>query len=127
MHHRLKQERTVILGTKMSEDSSDAHRYNSTMSALCPTPPHLLVDAQDRPYFLWDLDLTISDFRERLIAPDPAVRAYFIARLMRQAKPDDVFSFVSLADIRRHWPGIVGHLGETRAFWTWLLDVWKDR
>lgn len=97
------------------------------MSALCPTPPLLLVDAQDRPCFLWDLDLTIGAFRERLDAPDPAVRAYFIAKLMRQAKPDDVFSFVSLADIRRLWPKIVGHLGETRAFWTWLLDMWKDR
>lgn len=59
-------------------------------------------------------------------APDPAVRAYFIAKLMRRAKPDDVFTFVSVVDIRRLWPGIVGHLGESRAVWTWLLEAWKD-
>ena len=60
---------------------------------LSPTLPHLLVDADGRPYFLWDCDLKLDEFRERLADPDPDVRAYHLGKLMRQAKPDDVFTF----------------------------------
>jgi hypothetical protein len=30
---------------------------------------------------------------------------------MRQAKPDDVSTFVSLGEIRDLWPDLTGHLG----------------
>jgi len=53
-----------------------------------------------RPYFLWDEDLTLDAFRGRLADPDPEVRAYYLGKLMRQAKPDDVFTFASLREIR---------------------------
>jgi hypothetical protein len=38
-----------------------------------------MVDANGRPYFLWDEDLTIDRFRARLMDPDLEVRAYPIA------------------------------------------------
>jgi hypothetical protein len=85
----------------------------------------LLVDAKGRPYFLWDCDLSLEQFRARLTDADPDVRAYLIAKLMRQAKPDDVFSFVTLAEIRALWARVEPQLGQTRAFWSWLLDLWK--
>jgi hypothetical protein len=31
--------------------------------------------------------------------PDPQVRAYFLSKVMRQGKPDDVFSFVTLREL----------------------------
>ncbi len=52
--------------------------------ALNPTPPDLLTDRAGRPYFAWDLDLTLEEFRARLVDPDPEVRAYFLAKAMRQ-------------------------------------------
>ena len=73
---------------------------------LSPTRPEALTDAQGRPYFLWDCDLTVDDFEARLSDRDPHVRAYFVAKLMRQAKPDDVFRFVDLATIRTMWPSL---------------------
>jgi hypothetical protein len=91
---------------------------------LNPTPRESLVDKQDRPYFLWDCDLTLADFEQRLRDPDPDVRAYFAAKLMRQAKPDDVFQFMTLGEVRESWPRVVRFLGQSRPFWTWLLDVW---
>jgi hypothetical protein len=93
---------------------------------LNPTPAHLLLDAKGRPYFLWDCELTLEQFRARLTDPDPEVRAYLIAKLMRQAKPDDVFTFVSLSEVRAHWSRVEPQLGDTRAFWTWLLELWKE-
>src|SRR6185295_6689431 len=101
-----------------------AHQ-NRTMSQLAPTPPDRLVDAKGRPYFLWDEDLTIDVFRARLRDADPEVRAYYLGKLMRQAKPDDVFTFVTLAEITALFPLVTRYLGRSRDFWTWLLGCWK--
>src|SRR6185295_8557194 len=101
-----------------------AHQ-NRTMSQLAPTPPDRLVDAKGRPYFLWDEDLTLDMFRARLADPDPGIRAYYLGKLMRQAKPDDVFTFVTLAEIKALFPLAVRYLGRSREFWTWLLGRWN--
>jgi hypothetical protein len=97
------------------------------MSALNPTRPELMCDAQGRPYFLWDADLTLAKFCELLASADIDTQTYLIAKLMRQAKPDDVFTFVTLARIREHWPAIAAQLGNKREFWQWLLDAWEWR
>ena len=95
------------------------------MSALAPTPPDRLVDAAGRPYFLWDEDMTLDEFRARLRDPDPAVRAFFLGKLMRQAKPDDVFSFVTLREVEDQLPAVEPYLGRSRAFWLWVLERWR--
>lgn len=92
---------------------------------LAPTPADRLVDAQGRPYFLWDCEMTLDELRARLADPDPEVRAYLIGKLMRQAKPDDVFTFVSAREIRALWSRLERHLGKTRPFWTWLFATWE--
>ncbi len=94
------------------------------MTVLNPTPTDRLLDPQGRPYFLWDMGLTLDVFKSRLVDPDPDVRAYFVGKLMRQAKPDDVFTFVAPRDILAQWARIERHLGQTRAFWVWLFDAW---
>lgn len=95
------------------------------MSVLAPTPAERLIDARGRPYFLWDDDMTLDLFRARLRDPDPEVRAYFLGKLMRQAKPDDVFSFVTIPEIEAQLPLVERYLGKTREFWIWLLERWK--
>jgi hypothetical protein len=94
-------------------------------SMLNPTSPELLVDSAGHPYFLWDSQMTLSEFQEGLRDPDPEVRAYLVGKLMRQAKPDDVFTFVSAREIRELWPRLERYLGKTRAFWSWLFDAWE--
>jgi hypothetical protein len=95
---------------------------------LNPTPAARLVDGNSRPYFLWDEErTTLEDFVKRLADPDPETRAYNIGKLMRQANPDDVFTFVTTKEIDALWPRIVLHLGNERAFWTWILSRWKER
>ena len=95
------------------------------MPRLAPTDPERLVNARGQPYFLWDEDLTLEQFKDRLRDPDPDVRAYFVGKLMRQAKPDDVFTFVSLDELYDLLPSVDRYLGRTRPFWHWLLDRWK--
>jgi len=83
-----------------------------------------MTDPQGRPYFLWDADLTLAQFESTLQHENPEVRAYFIGKLMRQARPDDVFQFVSLETIQDLQARIDPYLGRSRPFWTWLLDAW---
>ena len=92
---------------------------------LNPTAKESLTDGSGRPYFLWDCDLTLGAFQRGLGDPDPEVRAYLIGKLMRQAKPDDVFTFVSPRTIRELWPRLTRYLGQTRDFWTWLFESWE--
>jgi hypothetical protein len=91
---------------------------------LNPTPLEQLTDRHGHPYFLWDSEMTLDQFRKGLEDHDPEVRAYLIGKLMRQAKPDDVFTFVSAREIRALWPRLERYLGKTREFWSWLLDAW---
>jgi hypothetical protein len=95
------------------------------MAGLAPTPPDRLVDAQGRPYFLWDEDTRVEEFRERFRDPDPAVRAYYLGKLMRQAKPDDVFTFVTLREIEEQLVAVEPYLGRSRPFWLWILERWR--
>jgi hypothetical protein len=94
---------------------------------LNQTPPARLVDAAGRPYFLWDAEMTLEDFRKGLRDPDADVRGYLVGKLMRQAKPDDVFAFVSMHDIEELWPTLERYLGTSRPFWVWLLSWWRER
>jgi hypothetical protein len=97
------------------------------MSILNTTSLDRMTDARHRPYFLWDMEMSLEDFRRSLHHDDPDVRAYFLGKLMRQAKPDDVFVFVSVAEIRDLWPGVQRYLGRSAAFWSWLLQTWKGQ
>jgi hypothetical protein len=91
---------------------------------LFPTPTERLLDTRDRPYFLWDCTLTNEEFKAHL-SPDasPELREYFAAKLLRQAKPDDVFSYLTREDIVELWDGMSPYLGNKRDFWKWLLKI----
>ncbi len=96
-------------------------------SALNPTPPDRLVDQQGRPYFLWDMDLTLEQFQARLEDEDELVRLYFLAKLMREAKPDDVLAFASAQALADNFEAVAWRLGRSRDFWAWILAQWKER
>lgn len=96
------------------------------MSVLAPTPPDRLVDQRGRPYFAWDEDLTLAAFAALLRDRDPEVRAYYLGKLMRQAKPDDVFTFVTLDELVAAMPSVERYLGKTRDFWRWLVERWTE-
>jgi len=91
------------------------------------TPRERLLDPQGRPYFLWDSDTSLERYLELLRDPNPEIRAYMIGKTMRQAKPDDVFQFVTLSEIEALWPQIVPYLGKSREFWIWLLGKWREQ
>lgn len=84
-----------------------------------------MVDAKGRPYFLWDTEMTLQRFEQLLLEGTRAERLYMVAKLMRQAKPDDVLTFVTAEQIAAQWDELQHDLGKTRDFWHWLLRAWK--
>ena len=62
---------------------------------------------------LWDSELTLEEFERRLCTDDLETKAYLVGKLMRQAKPDDVFTFVTEAEIRALWGRLLPYLGRT--------------
>lgn len=94
---------------------------------LNQTPPERLCDRQGRPYFSWDSDLTLTQWRQGLSGSNAAWRALLVARLMRQARPDDVLLFVRPQDVIRDWALVEPHLGRERPYWTWLVNHWRRR
>ncbi|MFI5299687.1 MAG: hypothetical protein ACHREM_16495 [Polyangiales bacterium] len=81
---------------------------------------------RDRPYFLWDVEVTDARLRELLQQPDSDARAQWQAVIMREARYEDVWSYLSIADVVRDWTAIGRHLGRSRQFWEWLLKGWRD-
>lgn len=69
--------------------------------------------------------MTLEAFRDALGGGDAEARAYLLGKLMRQAKPDDVFQFATRAELEAEWPALERHLGTSRLMWRWLLDQWR--
>jgi len=110
------------IGTPAASRDDLAGIIAHIMSLLAPTPPERMVDREGRPYFLWDVEVTLDGFRRLIRDADPDVRAYWTGKLLRQAKPDDVFSFVTRSEIAALWPRLERYLGRQRPFWSWLLE-----
>lgn len=94
------------------------------MLILNQTPYDRISDANGQPYFVWDRRMTLADVEAGLGDTDPEVRVRFIARLMRDARPDDVFLFISAEQMADQWCRLAPLLGARAAFWEWLLATW---
>ena len=79
----------------------------------------------DRPWFLWDVDVSEAELRERLKQADRDARAQWQGRIMREAGFDEVWQYLTLDEVLRDWPDIRRHLGRSRSFWEYLLDGWR--
>lgn len=82
-------------------------------------------DEEARPYFLWDEDLSLKDFKLRLNGPDPDERLRLLAKLMREARDTDVWEFVRPQDAADALPLLSRRLGRRQAFWEFLIEGWR--
>lgn len=78
-----------------------------------------------RPWFLWDSSMTEEELRARLRDPDPAIRAQWQGVVLREARYQEVFDYLTLDTIDRDFSAIERHLGRRRAFWRWLLEGFR--
>lgn len=77
------------------------------------------------PYFLWDEPLPLADFRKRLTDSNPEVRARYRAKLLREARPGDVWKFLTPEEVARDFDALKPRLGRRREFWEFVFDGWR--
>mgnify|MGYP001588758668 CR=1 FL=1 len=80
-----------------------------------------------RPYFIWDADLTEADVRAILAEQRGELeQVQMIAHIMQNARFEDVWRYVTVADIVKHWPLVYKMLWpqESKELWGWALRVW---
>ncbi|MCK6550036.1 hypothetical protein L6R52_29650 [Myxococcota bacterium] len=74
---------------------------------------------------MWDVDISDEELRVRLRDPDPRVRAQWQGVVLREARFDDVWRYLTLDEVLRDWALVERHLGRRRAFWVFLIEGWR--
>ena len=75
------------------------------------------------PYFIWDYDLTDADIRAILRGEDNEQKAWLVARLLESARYEDIWQYISLAELRAIFPTLKLK-PQVRAAWEFALLVW---
>jgi hypothetical protein len=102
------------------------------MAASAPTPwlapsPDVL-DPEAVPYFTWDNPVTNAVIRGVLATGPEPDRCYWMARILREARYDDVWAYVDLrADVLPRFEALLPLLGRRRAFWEFLIGAWRSQ
>ena len=81
------------------------------------------MSALQTPYFIWDYDLTDADIRAILRGDDEEQKAWLVARLLEAARYDDIWQYISLAELRTIFPKLQLK-PQVRAAWEFALLVW---
>ncbi|MBP9112945.1 MAG: hypothetical protein KBF88_09055 [Polyangiaceae bacterium] len=83
-------------------------------------------NSDERPYFLWDEDMTLAEFRKRLQGASEWERDRLLGKLLREANDADVWHFVRPSEVAAALPRIERRLGRRARFWKYLIAGWKN-
>jgi hypothetical protein len=81
------------------------------------------VSAQQTPYFIWDYDLSDADVRAILRGDDEESKAWMTARLLEAARYEDIWNYITLAELRAIFPKLKLK-PQVREAWELALQVW---
>jgi len=81
----------------------------------------------ERLYFLWDYDIGDDDIRHILRTGSPLEKAWIITRILEYAKWDDIWHYLTLADIRENFEYLRFRQTQDRELWAYALDRWTRR
>ena len=75
------------------------------------------------PYFIWDYDITDADIRAILRGNDDEQKAWIVARLLESARYEDIWQYISLAELQTIFPKLQLK-PQVRAAWEFALHIW---
>lgn len=84
-----------------------------------------LEDPDTRPWFLWDEDVSVRELRAILAAEDHPRWVELAAKVLREARDDQVWLFLRPERVAARYPDLAPRLGRRRAFWDYLLRAWR--
>lgn len=76
-------------------------------------------------YFIWDYDLTDTDIRAILRGNDEEQKAWLTARLLESARYEDIWNYISLAELRDIFPKLQLK-PQVRCAWEFALAMWAN-
>lgn len=80
--------------------------------------------AKNRPYFLWDYDLSEEDVHTILREGTSVDKIWIMSRILESAKYEDVWKYVSLAKVKEMMP-VLKIKKPIRQAWEHALSVWQ--
>jgi hypothetical protein len=81
---------------------------------------------KDRPDFLWDEPLSRDDLKKVLAGEDEKERLYYAAKILREARFEEVWEYLSPAFVVSHWEKLRARLGRKKGFWEFLYTTWRE-
>ena len=99
----------------------------SDSNATAPVTRSLTTDftqSNQRPYFLWDENISVEELRMRLRGEDEHDRLRLLGKMLREARDIDVWDFITPQEVADALPRVRHRLGRRRAFWEWLIEGW---
>jgi len=84
--------------------------------------PH---SSTDRPDFLWDERLSRGDLKKILASQDEEESLYYAAKVLREARFEEVWEYLSPAFLASHWEKLRARLGRKKQFWEFLYTTWR--
>lgn len=81
---------------------------------------------KNRPYFLWDYDLTDSDVHRILHGKNETEKIWMMSRILESAKLEDVWKYVSLSEIVEMFHKLRLKPPIYQA-WDYALKIWEGR
>ncbi len=80
---------------------------------------------RQRPYFIWDYDLTEAEVRAILRSEDPYEKAWLITRILEAAHFEDIWNYLTIQDIRDNFPYLRFRFRDIRDLWAMALELWS--
>ncbi len=77
-----------------------------------------------RPDFFWDYEMSEEQVRDLVRNGSPAEKAWVIGRILEHAKWDDIWRYLTVADIRASLPRIRFRRPQDRDLWEYALERW---
>ena len=80
----------------------------------------------DRPNFLWDEPLTRGDLKKLLDGGNEEERLYYAAKILREARFEEVWDYLTPMFLASHWEGLRRRLGRKKRFWEFFYATWRE-
>ena len=82
------------------------------------------MQAEKRPYFMWDYPLDNAAIRDILQQGNPQKKSWIIRRILNYAKWNDIWDYLTVADIRDNFENLRFRHPHDRELWAYALDRW---
>ncbi len=85
----------------------------------------MIRDRTDRPDFLWDEPLSRDDLKKLLDGENEEERLYYAAKILREARFEEIWDYLSPAFLASHWDKLRWRLGRKKGFWEFFYTTWR--